>query len=401
MARIDHDVIVAGGGIGGLGTALALARSGVVVHVLERAPQFAEVGAGLQVGPNAVRSLDRLGVLDQIYAKAVFPERGVFTSALTGEVLTTLQLGKSMSDRFGYPYIVLHRNDVLTPLLEAARVHRNVTLENDRSVAEVTDEGSHMRVRCEDGQELTAKLVVGADGLNSKVRKLIKDDEPVFSGYVAFRGAKPIEAGAQGDLGNDVHLAIGPHVHLMQYPVRNGTMYNQVAVYRVQGQGNVRGTREELLERFAPMCAEVRTSVETYAEAIAYPNFDKDPIDTFVAGRAVLIGDAAHPMLQYLGQGACQALEDGLTLAAVLEGQVDDLSGLKRYDKLRVPRTTKCQRVGRPWGESWHSDDPTFLAYRDRYLRSRKPDDYSELAWLYDDALAGVLGNTRELEYRR
>ncbi|WP_372983748.1 FAD-dependent oxidoreductase [Microbacterium sp.] len=405
MTRTDHDVIVIGGGIGGLGTALALAQSGLPVHLLERAPQFSEVGAGLQVGPNAVRALDRLGVLDEIYSTAVFPQRAVISDALTGDRLTTLDLGESFTERFGYPYIVLHRNDVLTPLLDACRAHPSITLENNRTVAEVTDEGERMRVRCEDGHELTAKLVVGADGLNSRVRRLIADDEPVFSGYIAFRGATPVDASAATAGQSDVHLWIGPDVHLMQYPVRSGTMYNQVAVFRTVRKAEGRkdwGNSDELLERFSPMCDEVRTTVAAHAGATAYPNFDKDPLTTFVAGRAVLIGDAAHPMLQYLGQGACQALEDGLTLAATLGGQVDDVSGLTRYDELRVPRTTRCQRSARPWGESWHATDPTFRAYRDRYLRLRAPEDYSELAWLYDDALENLLGPVRrELETLR
>lgn len=398
MTETDHDVLVVGGGIGGLGTALALARTDLPVHLLERAPQFAEVGAGLQVGPNAVRALDRLGVLDEIYTTAVFPRRGVVFDALTGQELTTLDLGEAFLQSFDYPYIVVHRNDVLTPLLDACRAHPNITLENNWAVAEVTDEGDRMRVRCDDGRELTARLVVGADGINSKVRRLITIDEPVFSGYVAFRGASPIDLGDATQAQGDVRLWIGPNVHLMQYPVRSGTMYNQVAVFRTLRRAEGRadwGNADELLERFDAMCDAVRTTVAGHVDATAYPNVDKDPLTTFVAGRAVLIGDAAHPMLQYLGQGACQALEDGLALAASLGGQVGDVSGLARYDTLRVPRTTRCQRSARPWGESWHSADPSFRAFRDRYLRMRAPNDYSELAWMYGDALESLLGPVR------
>jgi salicylate hydroxylase len=391
LSKVDHDVVIVGGGIGGLGTALALARSGVRAQVLERAPEFSEVGAGLQMGPNAVRALDRLGVLGRIYGFAVFPERGVISNAVTGERLTTIDFQDPMIARFGYPYLVLHRNDILTVLLEACREHPLVGLENDRTVEHVVDEGDRMRIVCADGSELTAALVVGADGLNSRVRRLIRDDEPTFSGDVAFRGTTRIEDLGAGERTNDVLLWIGPGAHLIQYPVRRGELYNQVAVFRsvrfAEGREDW-GTPEELVERFAGMSDIVRAAIPTMTAARAYPNYDKEPIDTFVAGRAVLIGDAAHPMLQYLGQGACQALEDGLTLAAVLGGSVEHPTAtLAEYDSLRVPRTTRSQRAARPWGKSWHTDDPISVAYRDRYFRARRSDDYSEVEWLYDDIL--------------
>ncbi|GAB2850659.1 FAD-dependent monooxygenase [Microbacterium insulae] len=397
MKQTDHQVVVVGGGIGGLGTALALANSGLQVQVLERAAEFSEVGAGIQIGPNAVRVLDRLGVMDDICSTAVFPERGVISSAVTGERLTTLDLQAPLVARFGYPYIVVHRSDVLSPLLDACRAHANVTLENDWTVDEVIDEGPAMRVVATDGRAITARLVVGADGINSRVRRLIIIDEPVFSGHVAFRGVAPMNSAPAPDA-HEVRLWIGPGLHLMQYPVRRGELYNQVAVFhstwREQGRSDW-GTPDELRERFEATCEAVRSVVPAQAQAQAYPNYDKEPLDTFVSGRAVLIGDAAHPMLQYLGQGACQALEDGLALAGVLGGQIDDVSALAAYDAMRVPRATRCQRIARPWGASWHTADPGFVAYRDRYFRMRRPDDYSELAWLYDDALEQLLGPTR------
>ncbi len=390
MSEVDHAVIVVGGGIGGLGTALALARSGIQVHVLERAPEFSEVGAGIQMGPNAVRALDRLGVLDPVYASAVFPKRGVISDAVTGERLTAISFQQPMVERFGYPYLVLHRTDVLTPLLEACREHPLVSLQNDCTVDEVLDEGDRMRAVCVDGSSLTASLIVGADGLNSRVRRLIIIDEPVFSGDIAFRGARPIEEVPSATDEQDVQLWIGPGLHLIQYPVRRGELYNQVAVFKsyryLEGREDW-GTPGELLERFANTCDAVQAVIPGQADMQPYPNYDKDPIDTFVSGRAVLIGDAAHPMLQYLGQGACQALEDGLVLASVLGGSVEDVTALARYDALRVPRTTQCQRSARPWGRSWHTDDEVSIAYRNRYFRGRKEDDLSEVAWLYDDAL--------------
>lgn len=393
----DTDVIVVGGGIGGMGTALALARSGLTVRVLERAAEFREVGAGLQVGPNAVRALERLGVLDAIYELAVFPQAGRISDAVTGKEFTRIDFQAPMIERFGYPYLVLHRNDVLETLLAACRAHPRVELVNGREVVELETRPDEVRVSCADGKSYRARLLVGADGLRSVVRRTIHDDEPVFSGYVAYRGTVPVDDLPYEDRVDDVLLWVGPDIHLMQYPVRRGELYNQVAVFRSRRHADGRddwGTPDELQERFAGTCAAVGQAIPIVAQARAYPNYDKDPIDSFTGQRTVLIGDAAHPMLQYLGQGACQALEDGLVLAAVLAGSVaDPASALARYDALRVPRTTKCQRVARPWGRVWHTADPMAVALRNRFFQTRRPDDFSDVAWLYDDSpLAGLKG---------
>jgi 2-polyprenyl-6-methoxyphenol hydroxylase-like FAD-dependent oxidoreductase len=302
-------------------------------------------------------------------------------------------------ERFGYPYLVLHRNDVLSVLLAACRAEPGIALHNGRNLAHVDDEGSQVRVALADGAELTAGLVVGADGLHSTVRSLICADEPVFSGYVAFRGTAPVTEIPEEARSHDVRLWIGPGIHLMQYPVRGGLLYNQVAVFKsaryVAGREDW-GTPDELDERFAIANDTVRSAIPKLRTMRSYPNYDKEPLDTYVSGRAVLIGDAAHPMLQYLGQGACQALEDGLVLATLLDGSVSDpAAALAEYDAIRVPRTTRCQRVARPWGESWHSEDSIQVAYRDRYFRSRANDDYDELAWLYEDSLVPVAAPAR------
>jgi 3-hydroxybenzoate 6-monooxygenase len=391
---MDDGVVIVGGGIGGMAAALAIARTGLPVRLLEKAAQFSEVGAGLQVGPNAVRVLHQLGLLDQIEALASFPEQAVIGDAVTGEVLTRMDLQGPMVSRFGYPYLVLHRNDVLTVLLDACRAEPGVTLETGRTIERVVDEGPRMRVVLADGNELTAALVVGADGLNSTVRSLIQLDEPVFSGYIAYRGTAPVDEIPNAERSDDVRLWIGPGIHLMQYPVRGGELYNQVAVFKSARYAAGRddwGTPAELQERFAVANASVRAAIPKLATMRSYPNYDKEPLESFVAGRAVLIGDAAHPMLQYLGQGACQALEDGFVLANLLGGSVADPSAaLAEYDALRVPRTTRCQRVARPWGESWHSEDQIQVAYRNLYFRSRASDDYSDVAWLYDDSSVRV-----------
>jgi salicylate hydroxylase len=396
MTSLEADVLVAGGGIGGVATALAIARTGRTVQVAERAPVFAEIGAGLQIGPNATRALDRLGVLDAVLTHAVRPARGVFLDAVSGEQLTSIDFGAPFVGHYGYPYLVTHRRDLLDALLEAARDEDRLQLTTDRAVESIDQADDHVEVSFVDGSSGRYGIVVGADGLRSTVRRAIDDTEPVFHGHFAFRGTAPTAAVADFVDCEDIALWIGPGLHLMQYPIRGGELYNQVAVIDserwARGLDGV-GGRDELEERFAGMAHPVRRSISFIDSQQGTPVADRDPASSWSNGRVVLMGDAAHAMLQYLGQGACQALEDGLALAASLDHEPDHRAAFARYEGARVERASHCQRVARPWGALWHASDPLLLAVRDRYFRSRSPQDYRELDWLYlpvpgDDAPA-------------
>lgn len=381
--------LVVGGGIGGLSTALAIARTGREVQLVEQTPEFGEIGAGLQVGPNATRVLDRLGLLHAVLAASVLPRHGVMLDAVTADPLTVLDLGPAFQARFGYPYVVVHRHDLLSLLVDACRAEPLITLENDRTVVDVWSGPEAAGVRCADGSVHTTDLLVGADGLHSRVRTLISTDEPVSSGFVAYRGTLPMDEVRADVAADDVVLWVGPGLHLIQYPVRRGEIYNQVAVFRserlIRGETPF-GTVAELEERFSLTCPQVQEHVARISRDRNWPLYDRDPLDTWIHGRAVLVGDAAHPMLQYLGQGACQALEDALVLAQELErygAEVD--KALAAYQERRLPRASRCQRTARPWGEVWHTEDPVTLGLRWRALRARDHDDYSELDWLYSD----------------
>jgi 3-hydroxybenzoate 6-monooxygenase len=381
-------LLIVGGGIGGLATALAVARTGRPVHLIEQAAEFAEIGAGLQIGANATRVMDRLGILDAAEAVAVLPERAVMRDAVTGEKLTGLTLGATYRRRYGFPYLVMHRSDLLQLLLDACIAEPLITLENDRHVTGCRLTADGATVTCADGEVYSADLVVGADGLRSTLRTLFADDEPVCSGYVASRGTMPIEDVDTDVERNDVVLWIGPRLHLMQYPVRAGALYNQVAVFHSKsfaaGGAGEWGTPEELDEVFAPTVDAVRGSAASVSRIRHWPLYDRDPIESFVRGRVALLGDAAHPMLQVLGQGACQALEDAAFLADQLAAHPDDVDkALQVFDQARVPRTTRCQRVARPWADVWHLTDPLAISLRNRILRSRADDDYDDVDWLY------------------
>jgi salicylate hydroxylase len=384
------ETLVIGGGIGGLSAALCLALRGGSVTLVERSKSFAEVGAGIQLAPNATRILRRLGVLEKIEPVAVLPRRLVLADAISSKELTALDL-TDFPARYGAPYLVLHRNDLLSALLEGCQ-QSGVKLHTDAHVTQLEDTGDGVTATCADGRVFTADIAVGADGLHSRIRKLFADDEPVNSGFVAYRGAVPMEqVERHADL-RDVVAWLGPGLHLVQYPLRSGRMYNQVAVFRspsfVRGDPDY-GNPQELKEAFAGCGEHVRESLGTLSIDNRWPMLDRPPIPGWAYGRLALLGDAAHPMLQYLAQGACQALEDSDALADALAAAGNagrpPAEGLAAYAARRAPRAMRVQRTARTWGEIWHVDGVAKLI-RDELLIDRDVADHRHVAWLYDEA---------------
>jgi len=379
--------LIVGGGIGGLALALALARRGRRVRVLEKAPRFGEIGAGLQLAPNASWALDDIGVLEAIAPLAVFPQRIVWMDAISGEQLTALDLGSPFRERYGYRYIVMHRSDLLDALLAACRSHDAITMETSKEIVTVEDRGDSACVTCADGTQYETAILVGADGLWSTLRRAIVDDgEPICSEYVAYRGAIPIgELSRDAGLDN-VMLWTGPEMHLVQYPVRRAELYNQVAVFRsrrYRAGTDDWGTPEELDARFASGAEPVRDALTKFRRNRRWPMYDRIPAARWSRNRMTLLGDAAHPMLQYLAQGAAQALEDAVVLAEALTSHADDVpAAFAAYEAERVPRTTRVQRTARAWGDYWHLPLER-AALRNRDLATRSPGDYGETDWLY------------------
>jgi salicylate hydroxylase len=386
----DVDVVVVGGGIGGLANAYTLARAGYTVRVLERAAEFAEVGAGLQMAPNATRILREWGLLDEVIDAGVLPRRLVFKDAVDGSELTHLDLGERFVQRYGAPYVVIHRSDLLTILVDACR-RAGVELVPSCAVDDVQTRADSAVVLA--GGEHRAGVALAADGLRSTLRSKLSDDEPICSGYVAYRGAFPtadVIDRLGGDSLLDVVVHFGPGRHLVQYPLRRGEIFNTVAVFESpayrRGESDWGGP-EELDEVFADSCVDVRRGLASLWRDRRWPMYDRLPITTWVDGRMALTGDAAHPMLQYLAQGACQAIEDAHCLAAqtakhAVDGEPDWPAVLQDYQAACSERTARVQSSARTWGDIWHVDGLA-RQLRNALFRDRDPDDYQYVDWLY------------------
>jgi 2-polyprenyl-6-methoxyphenol hydroxylase-like FAD-dependent oxidoreductase len=388
------DILVVGGGIGGLTAALALARDGHQVRVLEKAAQFAELGAGLQLAPNATRILSRLGLLDQVLDAGVRPRRLLLRSAVTAEELTALDLGEPFTARYEAPYVVMHRSDLLAILYDACQA-AGVGLCPDRDVRAVADEADEADAavaECADGTRYEAAAVIAADGLHSGVRRLFTADQPVCSGFVAYRGTAQIDQVTARSGLDEVVAWIGPDLHFVQYPLRAGQIYNQVAVFRSPKYAACPGLADdqwggpdELEAAFDACCPQVREATGFLWRDRWWPMYDREPLAVWTRGRIALLGDAAHPMLQYLAQGACQAIEDADALArslAACPGPHLTGQALARYARTRAPHAARVQRNARTWGDIWHVSGVGALL-RDELFRRRPADDYRYTDWLY------------------
>jgi salicylate hydroxylase len=379
-------ILIVGGGIGGLTTALALARRDLPVHVVEKAPEFGEIGAGLQLAPNAMHVLNDVGVLPEISKHAVYPSRLVWMDAIRGTRITAIDLGEAFRKRYGHPYIVMHRSDLLNALLQACQAHPLIELEASRPVAAVEDLGDKARARFADGSTIDADILIGADGLWSTVRKLIADDEPHRDGYVAYRGTIPMEKMSTHAGLDNVVMWVGPQMHFVQYPVRRGELYNQVAVFRsarYKPGSDDWGTPEELDAHYAQCCEYVRTCVKLMWRDKRWPMHDRAPILEWTKNRIALMGDAAHPMYQYIAQGACQAIEDALCLAKHVTARPDrPAEALTAYQDERKLRTARVQITARAMGAYFHLAGVAAIVRND-LMERRRTDDYSMIDWLY------------------
>lgn len=379
------EVIVVGGGIGGLAAALSVSQTGKTVAVFEQAPEFGEVGAGLQLAPNALEVLDRLGVKDEVLKHAVIPKRLVLKDVYTAEEVAVLDLGEDFQSRFGQPYIVLHRSDLHRVLLEACQNAGNIKFFNNQIIQTAEQDGDTVTIFNQNGETFTAEAVIGADGVKSNLRKLLVEDEPVNSSYVAYRGTIPINEIDSNNLDmDDVIMWIGPNLHMVQYPVRRGELYNQVVVFKsYDSTVEDWGTPEEMARRFEGAHPKVERALEFINRQFRWQMYDRNPIPNWTRGRLTLLGDAGHAMLQYLAQGGVQALEDAYILGEELKKDQSYEDAFLKYQSVRIPRSSMVQTSARKWGEVIHAEDPVLIMLRDAIFARHDAKDFDRVDFLY------------------
>lgn len=369
MDNRDCRILIVGAGIGGLTAALALKKRGLDdVVVLEQAQQLTEVGAGVQIGPNASRVLNRLGLGDDMERVAVRPGALQSRNFRTAQIIRDFPLGDTALERYGAPYYHIHRADLQMALLREFG-DRNIAL-HARCV-DLAQDDRGVVVRTADGREFRSQVVIGADGVHSTARSLLFGNEkPRFSGLAAWRGLAPLERLKDFALEKNVNSFWGPHRHFVSYYVSQGRLVNWVGVvpageWRLESW-SAKGTREEALEDFAGWHPLVRQMIEATDEPFKWALYDRDPMPSWTKGRVTLLGDAAHPMLPFMSQGAAQSIEDGYVIAACL-ARPGGLSpeGLRNYESLRLERTRWVQLGSRQNGQMFHLASPLSRLWRD------------------------------------
>ncbi|MGA7918581.1 MAG: FAD-dependent monooxygenase [Candidatus Acidiferrales bacterium] len=365
---------IIGGGIGGLALAATLAKVGIESRLFERAPAFGEVGAGLQMTPNAVKVIRELGGSDELRKVSFLPRSIVGRNWHSGKVAFRTPLTDECPRLYGAEFLHTHRADLHRILLSLAPSNSTTLSAQCVSVNQSKDTAV---ATFADHSEFEADLIVGADGIQSTVRKsLFGAEAPRFTGNMCWRMLIPFERPDFDLVSPDASFWLGPQGHVVTYYVSGGRAVNVVAIREtdawVEESWNIRSNRDELLAGYPNWHPQVLDLFSRAENIFKWGLFDRDPMSTWSAGRLTLLGDAAHPMLPFLSQGAAMAIEDGYVLGAVLAENADPALALKRYEALRLPRTSRVQLESRKRGETYHISSPLRRLYRDALYRLRQ-----------------------------
>jgi salicylate hydroxylase len=391
--------IVIGGGIGGTAAALALSRKGKRVLVLEQAVDLTEIGAGIQMPPNAFKAFDALGVLEQVQQVSAYPERLVLGDMLTGTVVYQTPIGDAFIERFGYRYALMHRGDLLQILVSACKASDRITLKTSSRVTAFRDLGDRVVVSTADSETYEGQAMIAADGLWSMTRSALFGAEPPRTeSYLVCRGVVPVCEIPEALYSQSVTMWGGPELDLFHYPLRRGEIYNIGASYRdpkaLTGAGNPKGDRDVLLTRFGDACPHVKALLPYIDVSRAWVLYDRPSLRNWAKGRTVLLGDAAHPTYIYISQGACMALEDAVLLADQV-CKVDDVpAALRAYEDIRYLRAARIQLTSRQFGEVYHATG-VLRELRNTLLATARPEAlYDTLGWVFGAADADCLATS-------
>ena len=388
MERKALSVAIIGGGIGGMAAALSLLRAGADVHVYERARTLSEVGAGIQVSPNASRILHRLGLAGALANMGVKPLAIHQRRWDDGRTLLRTPTAQAMETAFGFPHYQMHRADLLNTLASALPAER---LHIGHRFTALVDHGDHVEATFENGIHISVDVLVGADGIHSAVRHvLFGPEQPHFTGCVAYRGLVPADRLAHLDLEVTCQVWMGPGKHFVHYYVQNRRLVNFVAAIEqdtwTRESWTDRGDIADWLAAHEGWHPQVRGIIGAADETFIWALFDRKPMTRWSVGRVTLLGDACHAMLPFMAQGAAQAIEDGAALATCLSQTAarDVSEALRRYESLRLPRASRVHGLSEVNKTRFHLPDGAAQQARDAEM-ARGTTDWSlkAVAWLY------------------
>jgi salicylate hydroxylase len=390
--------VVTGAGVGGLSAAIALAKAGLKVTVLERAEAFEEVGAGLQLAPNATGALRELGILDGVLRHGLTPEQVRIRRARDGKDLARAPLGPIADLRWGAPYLVIHRADLQRVLLDRCAAEPSISVLTGVTVAGFAVANGGVEIGARKGNDqirINCDFLIAADGVRSVLRERIGlglSDQPVWSGRTAWRALVPAGDAPEFARKLETGLWLGPKAHLVHYPLRGGEIINVVAItedhWRAEEAPDfwaISGDPAAVSSRFSRWHSEARSLVDSVTEWRRWPIFDRSPAARWSIQKVALLGDAAHPMVPFLSQGAAQAIEDAAALGAAFCAMPANVDvALANYQSARVTRAAAVVLASRRQGSIYHMSGPMALARDMVMTRLGRHRMLAKLDWLYD-----------------
>lgn len=384
-------VIIAGGGIGGAAAALALLRKGFDVEVYEQAAELGEVGAGVQISPNGSRALDYLGVFKQLEKVSCAPEKKEFRLWNSGDSWPMFDLGEIAIEKYGYPYLTVYRPDLLDTLVNATREIKPDVFHLGQPVVDIQQDAQSATLILQDGSSATGDILIGADGIKSTIRRqLWGPDVPKFSGMMAWRAVIPMQ-----NLPSHMQVMvgstwIGPGQHLVNYPLRDGKLMNMVGTverpdWKVESW-TVEGTTEECLNDYSGWHEDVQSLIKSASKLLKWAFGERVPMKKWSKNRISLMGDACHPTLPFLAQGAVMAIEDAVVLSRCLEQYHSNLeTALLVYEQSRSERTCKTVTEARKNTDRFHSAELVTRERAEKYLQKEMGEApiHDRYNWLY------------------